>query len=140
MSKPVRLAREARAEMLEAAQRYGRERPELRLEFLSAVDEALERLVRLAPHLGSPPGIDPTSGVKRIFIEALPVLDLLCRASNAFPGAGGRARSTTSLFLGAIGSERRGLGSPVSLGDHGWRMNTMSGVTGRPLRVPTERE
>jgi hypothetical protein len=53
MSKPVRLAREARAELHEAARRYGEQRPELRLEFLAAVDETMERLVRLAKHLGS---------------------------------------------------------------------------------------
>lgn len=45
MSKPVRLAREARAELHEAARRYGEERPELRIEFLAAVDEAMERMV-----------------------------------------------------------------------------------------------
>ncbi len=72
MTKPVRLAREAREELLEAARRYGEERPELRVEFLSAVDEALERLVRLASHLGSPPGIDPTLGVKRVFMKRFP--------------------------------------------------------------------
>ena len=61
MSKPVRLAREARAELHEAARRYGEQRPELRIEFLAAVDEAMERMVGLAKHLGSPPGIDPPS-------------------------------------------------------------------------------
>jgi len=48
MSKPARLAREARAELHEAARRHGEQRPELRLEFLAAVDEAMERMVRLA--------------------------------------------------------------------------------------------
>jgi serine/threonine protein kinase HipA of HipAB toxin-antitoxin module len=66
MSKPVRLAREARAELHEAARRYSEQRPDLRIEFLAAVDEAMERLVRLAKHLSSPPGIDPTLGIKRI--------------------------------------------------------------------------
>jgi hypothetical protein len=41
MVKPVRFAREAREEVLEAA-RYGEERRELRVDFLGAVDEALE--------------------------------------------------------------------------------------------------
>jgi len=68
MAKPVRRAREAREEVLEAARRYEEERPELRVEFLVAVDEALERLVRLAPHLGAPPGIDPAHGVRRVFM------------------------------------------------------------------------
>ena len=43
MAKPVRLAREAREEVIEAARRYGEERPELRVEFLGGVDEVLER-------------------------------------------------------------------------------------------------
>ncbi len=72
MSKPVRLAREAREEVLEAARHYGEEQPELRVEFLGAVDEALERLVRLASHLGTPPGIDPTLGVRRVFMQRFP--------------------------------------------------------------------
>jgi len=72
MSKPVRLAREARAELHEAARRYGEQRPELRIEFLAAVDEAMERLVRLAKHLGSPLGIDPTLGIKRVFVKRFP--------------------------------------------------------------------
>jgi hypothetical protein len=70
MSKPVRLAREARAELHEAARRYGEQHPELRIEFLAAVDEAMERLVRLAKHLGPPPGIDPTLGIKRRWIPS----------------------------------------------------------------------
>jgi len=40
MTKPVRLAREAREELHEAARRYGEVRPELRAEFLAAIDEA----------------------------------------------------------------------------------------------------
>jgi hypothetical protein len=61
MTKPVRLAREAREELHEAARRYGEVRPELRAEFLLAIDKAMQRLVRMARHLGSPPGIDPRS-------------------------------------------------------------------------------
>jgi toxin ParE1/3/4 len=72
MSKPVRFAREARAEVQEAARWYGRQRPELRAEFLEAVDEVLERLVRLSRHLGAPPGIDPVLGVKRVFMNRFP--------------------------------------------------------------------
>jgi toxin ParE1/3/4 len=72
MSKPVRLARQARSELHEAARRYGEQRPELRVDFLTAIDEAMERLVRLAPHLGSPPGIDPTLGIKRVFVKRFP--------------------------------------------------------------------
>ncbi len=72
MAKPLRIAREAREEMLPAARRYGEERPELRVDFLVAIDEAMERLVRLAPHLGPPPGIDSTLGVKRVFVKRFP--------------------------------------------------------------------
>ena len=49
MTKPVRLAREAREELLAAARWYADQRAELRREFVAAIDEALERLVRLAP-------------------------------------------------------------------------------------------
>jgi hypothetical protein len=72
MSKPVRLAREAREELHEAARRYGEVRPELRGEFLAAVDEAIARLVRMTRHLGSPPGIDPTLGIRRVFVKRFP--------------------------------------------------------------------
>jgi toxin ParE1/3/4 len=72
MTKPVRLAREAREELHEAARWYADQRPELRAEFLAAIDEAMERLVRLAPHLGSPPSIDPELGVKRVFVKRFP--------------------------------------------------------------------
>ncbi len=41
--KPVRLAREAREELLEAERRYGDERPKLRIAFLAAIDEACDR-------------------------------------------------------------------------------------------------
>ena len=72
MTKPVRLAREARDELHDAARRYGEVRPELREEFLDAIDEALTRLVRMARHLGSPPGADPSLGVRRVFVERFP--------------------------------------------------------------------
>jgi len=32
----------------------------------------MERLVRIAQHLGSPPGIDPALGVKRVFVKRFP--------------------------------------------------------------------
>ena len=72
MTKPVRLAREARDELHEAARRYGEVRPELRAEFLAAIDEAMTRLVRMARHLGSPPGIDAALGVRRMFVTRFP--------------------------------------------------------------------
>ena len=43
MSKPVRLAREARDELHEAARWYADQRSELRVEFLAEIDEAMER-------------------------------------------------------------------------------------------------
>lgn len=70
--KPVRFSRQARDEVIEAARRYGEQRPELRAEFLVAVDEAVARVERYAPHLGSPPGIDPSLGVKRVFMKRFP--------------------------------------------------------------------
>lgn len=66
------MPREARAEPHEAARRYGEQCPKLRIEFLAAVDEAMERMVRLAKYLGSPPGIDPTLGIKRVFVKRFP--------------------------------------------------------------------
>jgi plasmid stabilization system protein ParE len=72
MSKPVRFAREARHEVQEAARWYGQQRAQLRGEFLTAVDEVVDRLVRLARHLGTPPGIDPGLGVKRVFMKRFP--------------------------------------------------------------------
>ena len=44
----------------------------MRADFLASVDEALARVVRYAPHLGTPPGIDPTLGVKRVFMKRFP--------------------------------------------------------------------
>ena len=72
MSKPVRLSRQAREELLEAARRYGRQRSELSAEFLAAVDEVLERVARYASHLGSPTGVDPALGVNRVFMKRFP--------------------------------------------------------------------
>ena len=72
MNKPVRLSRQARDEVLAAARRYGEERAELCAEFLAAVDEALERVVRYASHLAPPPGVDPALGVKRVFMRTFP--------------------------------------------------------------------
>jgi hypothetical protein len=32
----------------------------------------MERRIWLAEHLGSPPGIDPTLGIKRVFVKRFP--------------------------------------------------------------------
>jgi hypothetical protein len=91
MTKPVRLAREARDELHDAAQRYGEVRPELREEFLDAIDEALTRLVRMARHLGSPPGADPSLGVRRVFVERCRLWSWMSRVRA--PSYAGRAVS-----------------------------------------------
>jgi hypothetical protein len=72
VSKPVRLSREAREEVIAAARWYAEKHRDLRTDFLSAVDDALDRLVRYAHHLGAAPGIDPTLGVKRVFVKRFP--------------------------------------------------------------------
>lgn len=72
MSKPVRFSREAREEVLEAARWYAGRRPELRTEFLADLDDAVGQVVRYAPHLGSPRGIDPSLGVRRVFFKRFP--------------------------------------------------------------------
>jgi len=97
MTKPVRLAREARDELHEAARRYGEVRPELRTDFLAAIDEAMVRLVRMARHLGSPPGIDPALGVRRVFVVAGTVSRRMPPSGNpAAPHAGGPASAEAS--------------------------------------------
>lgn len=72
MTKPVRFSREAREEALQAAAWYAARRPELRAEFLADLDDAVERVARYAPHLGSPRGIDPVLGVRRVFFKRFP--------------------------------------------------------------------
>lgn len=72
MTKPVRFSREAREEVLQAAAWYAARRPELRAEFLADLDDAVEQVVRYAPHLGSPRGIDPALGVQRVFFKRFP--------------------------------------------------------------------
>jgi toxin ParE1/3/4 len=84
MSKPVRLSRQAREEMVEAARRYGAERAELRAAFLDAVDDALARVVRHAHRLGSPPGIDPSLGVKRVFVKRFPYTVFFIELASRF--------------------------------------------------------
>ena len=98
MTKPVRLAREARDELHKAARRYGEVRPELRAEFLAAIDEAMARLVRMARHLGSPPGIDAALGVRPRVRTALPVLAVLRGVADPIPRAGGRPRSQEAVY------------------------------------------
>jgi hypothetical protein len=98
MSKPVRVSREAREELLEAARRYGEYRAELRADFLAAVDEALADVVRYAHHLGSPPGIDPTLGVKRVFMRRF-VLGVLRGAADALPYCRVRTRAPQAVLL-----------------------------------------
>ncbi|MCB9615550.1 MAG: type II toxin-antitoxin system RelE/ParE family toxin [Sandaracinus sp.] len=72
MTKPVRLLREARLELLDAARWYGDQDVALRQSFLDAVDEAIERARRLAPHLGIAPGTDPELRIRRVFVRRFP--------------------------------------------------------------------
>jgi plasmid stabilization system protein ParE len=72
VSKPIRLSRAAREEVLEAARWYGDREPELRADFLTAVDEAIDRVARYAHHLGPAPSSDPSLGVKRVFMKRFP--------------------------------------------------------------------
>jgi plasmid stabilization system protein ParE len=72
MAKPIIFAPQARAEVNVAARRYGEERPELRVEFHVAVKEALDRMVRLSRHLGTPPLVAAGLGIKRVFVERFP--------------------------------------------------------------------
>jgi hypothetical protein len=72
MTKPISFAPQARDEVNAAARRYGEERPELRVEFHAAIREALDRMVRLSSHLGTPPLVPPGLGIKRVFVERFP--------------------------------------------------------------------
>jgi len=72
MSKPIRFAREAREEVLEAGRWYERQRRGLRAEFLESLDEAIDRVARLSAHLAPILGIDPEVGVKRIYMQRFP--------------------------------------------------------------------
>ncbi len=72
MAKPIVFAHQARAEANAAAQRYGAERAELKVEFHAAIEEALARMVRLSRHLGTPPHVEPALGIKRVFVERFP--------------------------------------------------------------------
>lgn len=72
MTKPIRFAREARRELIEAGAWYERQRRGLREVFLAAVEEALERVVRIGPHIASVPGVDPDLPVRRVFVRRFP--------------------------------------------------------------------
>ena len=72
MTRPVRLARAARAELNEATAWYRDHGAELGESFLASIDEAIERLRRLAPHLGAAPGTDPSLHIRRVFVKRFP--------------------------------------------------------------------
>jgi toxin ParE1/3/4 len=72
VKKPIRFAREARRELLEASAWYARQRPGLQAVFLAAVDEALERVVRIGPRIARVPSVDPTLPVRRVFVRRFP--------------------------------------------------------------------
>ena len=85
MHKPISFAPQARDEVNAAARRYGEERPELRVEFHAAIKEALDRMVRLSAHLGTPPLVPPGLGIKRVFVERFPFscTSRSCRPASA---------------------------------------------------------
>ena len=62
MTKPIRFAREARAEALAAGRWYDSQRRGLQAEFLASLDEALDRVLVLGRHVSSVPGVDPRLG------------------------------------------------------------------------------
>ena len=61
MTKPIRFAREARAEAL-TGRWYDSQRRGLQAEFLASLDEALDRVLVLGRHVGSVPGVNPSLG------------------------------------------------------------------------------
>src|SRR5262245_48144656 len=82
MTKPLRLAAEAKKEILEAAVWYERERPGLGEAFVAAVDEALTRVARLGPECRPAIGVRPELGVRRVLVRRFPYL-------VTFEGSGG---------------------------------------------------
>ncbi len=72
MSKPIRFAREARAEVLEAARWYESQRRGLRAEFLASLDEAVERITRVGAALAVIPSSDPAAPIRRIEFRRFP--------------------------------------------------------------------
>ena len=44
----------------------------MKVEFHAAIKEALDRMVRLSRHLGTPPLVEPGLGIKRVFVERFP--------------------------------------------------------------------
>ena len=71
MKLPLRISREADAEMAEAARWYERNRAELGLEFLAAVDAAVARIEE-NPRIGSlTPGVDDED-IRRVFVRRFP--------------------------------------------------------------------
>ena len=74
MTKPVRLAAEARQEILDAASWYDNERRGLGDLFVEALDEALARVARLGPECRPVVGVPAELGVKRVLVRRFPYL------------------------------------------------------------------
>jgi toxin ParE1/3/4 len=71
LNRPLRVSEEAEAEAIEASRWYDARRPGLGDEFLTAVDEALER-IESNPSLGSrPPGVS-SDDVRRVVMRRFP--------------------------------------------------------------------
>lgn len=72
MIKPIRFAREARAEVLEAARWYENQRRGLRAEFLASLDGAMVRMARIGAALAIMPISDPAAPIRRIPLQRFP--------------------------------------------------------------------
>lgn len=72
MSKPVRVARGARAELRAAARWYELRREGLGAEFLSAADRAVDRIRRFPTSGGLVVDADPSLGIRHLLFEQFP--------------------------------------------------------------------
>jgi len=82
MAKPVRLAREAREEVIEAARRYGEERPELRVEFPSFASSTRAASITsscFARASSSPAARPSTASMRRMSMTSRALARRACR-------------------------------------------------------------
>lgn len=84
MTKPVRLVPDAEHELRQAADRYGAVRPELRVRFLFALDDAFARVTRTGRHLAIIPGCDPDVPIRRILVRRFPFAIYFTETAVAF--------------------------------------------------------
>jgi toxin ParE1/3/4 len=72
VTKPIRLAVQARAEILAPAAWYDDRRENLGEEFVAAVQEALERVATLGPDCRPAIGVPKQLGVRRVLVRRFP--------------------------------------------------------------------